>query len=1647
MGNTIAHLNSTQKDNGCSKFKIEMPPTYQEVLQRLKNSPMTESLLESLFKECCFMSVNSFFDKYPSNSTLKCQFQAKNQSEWFFRCHTCSLVENSCYCSECFFNGNHIELNHEFLIFESKKSAVCDCGNAESFKSFCTKHANANKPIERTIPQFVKRDLHIFFRYIFTYLLNKVSSALYDGSDKTQNEKDIKVVVEWLILLATESSILIDVISQEISSQGLDTAATAAANAQSSIEKQMSLYNPLPLPFSESDRDRMSSLSESRHFLVYVFKDTVLLDIFLDLLTLLLDNHRHFKIVFFEEYLKNYVDIFMPRDHDSSQIMTLIGCNYNHTNSVLVPFATGFSRFNYLDLILRTHKSYMPILEPFYKVESVISKEVMLQSDMGVFENLCREEKVVNYLLDHPEILNQLYDVGLALHKFISNNFVDPCISTTRFLLSLESRLYKSISLMIKTLNNRDNFASTTLFPSIIKEIKNIPGRDLVERCGFQLPHIDFFIKFKYNEIPIHFSLYRMLSVCVLEGKISIAQLKEALSVKDIVCMVTTILLFRVCYISYDPSADSKNKTEVDNELVTDYTLMSDLHLLQLSIDLLGPKYFLYAFFNIVTSVDTYNDTTAYNEIFALLISVLQIRPFTFPTDEQSKYHLVQAIASSKFSMDTLKTFDRILPNFNPSDSVPLLESICSNFQNVTKSLKDDLWTLYDPYYPFFALKYKNLIKSACKDKFKAYQATKNIPESFPLPPNIPSLPTDLLKINDIFDEPTLFECAFCVLLQSLHQGFVGYDNSFELEPILQMLLPKPGFVTPDFIYLVVLGIKTFKESTYPNLSQEEKDKINQQIETFFTIPDKSQEQLDHKFQGSSYSILNLIKVYNVELLVGEKSKLSLLDLLFEMWETMKKSTNLENRPSILYIFESLIDFHPSFAQHLKNRNINLIEDTEESKQDEINQKKTLAEKREKFLQQMKQQQQFFLQSNQALMEELEDDDDESVSNSNSDNEEGEEEEGEEEGAEEEEEVIDADENKVDDAQTNKEDEEEEEEKVVDEQDEKEKEEEKISPDSIKKDNEKEKIVKDIEEDKDEKDNQHKHDHHDHKHDHHHDHKHDEPQQQQHKDGPYSLNNYMDDCIVCKSGIQEGPLFSIGYIDIVSLIDQTKNQRVENILLDPSYPDAYKDFLEEFHFYEICPGSVQYLPRNDDLPSLFAFFLFHRSASTYVTSCHHNIHKKCLYDFNANPSAGFNCPLCSTPSNLVIPIGQRKDPIVSAQDRNDFYLNLCKFDFFLFMTTPEKSMVIERYLWKFVLQNIETLEIKSRVTNMYNPTPETAPYYLMKQTEFNKELMTSKKVYDVIMACNVQPGTQLPTSDPLLMMMDPFIVATYTTYLTNSSLLTNILAGIAVHLFTCMMTYFMNENPSSCVPMSKPELKAKIEQFLQQKWDPKTEDYMVNLAFPFLRKVFLLQCFVSPPPAEVSLDLFSNFDWVLLQLFNTTDFELMFKSQNYLVLLDIYCETKFTPKGCKFEAPFVYPPPMPFNHMPKFVDIPEKFVDFMRKIGGHCDTCHSLLKAVCLFCGDKFCITDNCKGSSYIHSYRCPNTPFGLFLEFDKPALIVLKEVHGKTCATSVYDIYFKPNGETSPLPDSTLRLSKERLKSVYKNWMNCSNARNFENK
>ncbi|KAF2072705.1 hypothetical protein CYY_005985 [Polysphondylium violaceum] len=1624
MGNTITHLNTNQSDNGCSKFKIEMPPTYQEVLQRLKNTAMTEDLLENLFKECCFMSVDSFFDKYPSNSTLKCQFQSKNQSEWFFRCNTCSLAENSCYCADCFFNGNHIELNHEFLIFESKKSAVCDCGNSEAFKSFCTKHVNANKPVERVIPQFVKRDLHIFFRYIFTYLLNIVSSALYDGSDKAQNEKDIKVVVEWLILLATESSILIDVISQEISSQGLDSAANAAATT---TDNQMSLYNPLPLPFVE-DRNRMSSLSETKHFLVYVFKDIALLDIFLDLLTLLLDNHRHFKIVFFEEYLKNYVDIFMPRDHDSSQIMTLIGSNYNHSNSVLVPFATGFSRFNYLDLILRTHKVYMPILEPFYKVESVISKEVMLQSDMAVFENLCKEEKVATYLLDHPEIFNQVYEVALALHKFISNNFVDPCISTTRFLLSLEGRLYKSITLMIKTLNNRDNFAQTTILPSIIKEIKKIPSRELVERCGFQLPHIDFFIKFKYNEIPIHFSLYRMLSVCMLEGKIDVAELKTRLSTVDVVNMVTTILLFRICYISYDPSADSKNKTEVDNELVTDYSLMCDLHLLQLSVDLLGPKYFLYAFFNIVTSVDTYNDTTAYNEIFALLISVLQIRPFTFPTEEQSKFHLIQSIASSKFSMDTLKTFDRILPHFNPPDEIPMIESLCSNFQNITKSLKDDLWDLYDPYYPFFALKYKNLIKSACKEKFKAYQATKNIPESFPLPPNIPPLAKNLEKVNQIFDESTLFECAFCILLQTLHHGFVGYDNSFELEPILQMLLPKPSFVTADFIYLVVLGIKTFKQVTYPNLSQQDKDFINQSIEAFFALPDKSQEQLEYKFEHT-YSILNLIKVYNVELVVGEKSKLSLLDLFFEMWETMKKSTNLENRPSILFIFESLIDFHPSFAQHLKNRNINLIEDTEESKQDEINQKKSLAEKREKFLLQMKQQQQFFLQSNQALMEELEEDDEKDENN-------GEEDEKEEEKVEEEKENEDV-EKENEEVEKENEEVEKEEDKLENEQ-----ETNNVDDAEINKEEQLEKKEEPIKVDvvKDET--------HDHHHDHHQHKKAEiEPESEEEKEELlYSLNNYMDDCIVCKSGQQEGPLFSIGYIDIVSLIDQTKNQRVESILLDPNVPDAYKDFLEEFHFYEICPSSVQYLPSRDDLPSLFAFFLFHRSASTYITSCHHNIHKKCLYDFNATPYAGFNCPLCSTPSNIVIPIGPRKDPIVAAQDRNDFYLNLCKFDFFLFMTTPEKSMVIERYMWKFVIQNIETLEIKTRKTTMYNSSASDAPYYLMKQSEFNKELMTSKKVYDVIMACNVSPGNFLPTSDPLIMMMDPFIVATYTTYLTNSGLLTNITSGIVLHFFSCLLTFFMHENPTTCMPMSKETLTTLINTFVNTPWDNRIEAFLINLALPFLRKVVLLHFLVSPPPKEFTLEQFSDMDFITRLLF-TSPFEKVFKSQDYLSLLDVYCETKFTPKGCKFEAPFVYPPPMPFNHMPRFIDIPEKFVDFMRQIGGHCETCHSLLKACCLFCGDKFCTTDNCKGSSYIHSYRCPNTPFGLFLEFDKPALVVLKEVHGKTCSTSVYDIYFKPNGEISPIPDSTLRLSKEKLKNVYKNWMNCSNSRKFENK
>ncbi|EFA81155.1 RING zinc finger-containing protein [Heterostelium album PN500] len=1544
MGNTASLVkNNESNEDGRSEVPVEAKevPTFKMVLDELKDKTVTNDHLEYLFKKCCFMEVENFFDKYPSDDTLKCQYETRSKPAWFFICNSCTTLENSCICPSCFFNGPHIEQKHKFSIYEST-SAVCDCGNAESVKpsGFCVDHRNVDEANQvkqcRMVQPTVQKDLHLFFRYLFAYLQRVTTMP----SDFEANKPNIEVIIEWLSFLASRSSILIHIISEETSSRTLDPS-------------NFNLNNPTPLPFPTTENHSI----ESHHFLPYIFRRPHLLNYFLDLLTLLIDNHRLFKIIFFEEYLKNYVDIFTPRDPVSTEMMLLIGSFYMETKSILIPFSTGYSsNNNYMELLLQTHKTYMPILEPFYKSDKPIEREVMLQSDFTSFPKLIKNKEVALYFMNDKKIFKLFFEFALALHNFISPQFVDPTITTTCFLVSLEHRLMQSTKNIISTLHD-DPTVPKKIITETIAQLKKLVYPQLYLRNELLLPHQDFFQKFKYSEIPVHFPLYRMLATAILEGNYNMVHELADFGVEEVVNMVNTILLFRVCYISYDPSFDPKESLmnlRQSTEFFTDITMMNDLFALQMGLMSLGPRHFIHAFFNVITSVDVYNTSSAFNELFALLISSFQVRGTINPTDAEIRHHLIQVISAGFFVFD----------NFNlgfifkdvPKEKIEEIVNQVSVKKDKVRELKDEYWKDIDLYYPFLSLKFKTFLKSKTIMNYGNYQKRAKLPDEFPAPPKLTPLHPEFVKVDNIYNEPTLFEVIFTVILDFLEHDYVSYDDAFDLQTVIRLLLKKTDIVVNDFLYMLCLGINSFKEAM-ETMDKPTLDYLHETINAFFAAEDKTQVKFERNF-----SVLNLIKTYNVEVTVGVKKPLSLLDLLCNIWVSTKQSLNLEKKTLLKHVFQFLNQFNANFKDFFEKAGIDFNQN--QLSAEEINQKKAVSERAKKISERMKQQQQSFLND-------LEKEDTDSNNNNNSP-------------------LPTSPSLAIPGASSSGD----------------------VTPDvanspspavpspTLPPPNRFKEIVEGEE------------------------HNHEEV-------------NHDESCIVCQTGKEQELLYSIGYIDITSTVQLHNKLEVEKYIADPTLPDDYVTFLEEYFFSEINPGSLPYLPSKDDDPTLFACFLFYRSASTYITSCSHNIHQTCLRKLFPNFEEGFSCPLCSLSSNIIIPLSV-DNTIESLEARKLFFTSLCRFDFFLF--NKENVTVIERYLWKFVLQNAETLELKSRKTSYYS----NEPYFLMKQVEFNKELATLKRLFNVVMACNVPttPENRLPLENNYIFLMDPFIASTYQVFLSNCDPFNCIVNGYIYYVFSIILVHFMRTRPDEI--LNKKNLKEFIAELKSTTMSNELIEQFNDQIHPYLRKMYLFREFYIPDnKSEISLEDFSDFNKIRDYL-GVKPIDKFMAAMDFTPLIDHYVTLQSTPKGSKFVG--VFPPPSSFKRLPKFINLPEKYIDFLTNSleYGHCDNCKSLKKTVCMFCSLGFCATENCKGSAYIHSYRCPNTPLGMFMGVDNPLVKVLKEEHGKTTNFFPFGIYLSPDGVASLTPDCSLTLSQKKLKSLYKHWMNSNNSRKF---
>ncbi|KAK5578573.1 hypothetical protein RB653_008245 [Dictyostelium firmibasis] len=1539
-----------------TSFQVTKTPSFEEFKKILKDDGISDETIEDLFEKMTLMPLDSFLEKYPSKDSSKCQ-HIPTKPEWFYSCKNCCNEANY-YCRPCFFDGKHIEKGHSFTMLENSIGRVCDCGG-EGIKTegYCTKHTKSNEKIKRElmnkIPSFVKKDVHIFFRYLLQYL-QSISTLPPNKTISEELKEETILIGGWFIMISSISSSLVHMAAEEIASRVLDSPETG--------EFKLSEHKSLPYKIDlhtmsgSSGSDIQPFTSKGSNLLSFLFSNINSLHVLLPLVIIFYDNHQNFKLVVIEEFLKNYTNLFKTRDSISTDIsikMSTLYCG----NNLISKFCTDYSKHNYLELVLRAHKNYyVPLLLPFYQTSNPedIKKEVMLQTDLENFPKLMKVLHVAKYFAADEEKLDLFFELAGSYHQFTTLEYIDPSISTCKFLLNTEHYLVNTIRAVLTTLTedkeSKKLLESTIdiMAEKLVAKIMKLKKRKMTDRCGMMLEHADFFENFTYAEIPVHFPLFRILSAFLILSGMDPMDLKTKyyLTDVDVTEMVTTILLFRFCYVTYDVTTSTEN--------ITDISLMYDLHLLQVGLCLLGTKKFLLVFFNTLSSISHGNNSKVFVDNLSLLISTFQARATLSPNKTQVFYHLYQGAMSGLFFKVHFRSFDMILAGLTETD---ICEKYLDEFTTPGESEKQLLdptnWKYYDRYYPYFSLNYRDLIGSNCLKKYKLYKESLGLPSNLnPLPPQLEQLPSQLSGVYSALNDQYLFQVIFIVLVAPLYPTFIGYENSIELQPVIKRLfssVPNPPIV--EFFYILTLSFKSFKEQFLSGLQDSEKLELQQSLQEYFKLD--VQGKYTFKFQSTikENAITHLLQVYNVDL--GEtngKVMLSLLDLLLKFKD--KISSHVHHTSSIDYVFDILYEFDSEiFKQFKTSISPVVVENTTTTPSPNV----------------------------EDSLKELT--------------------------------IKDGD-------------------------------------DEAKKDEVKVDVKVDVKVEEEEKETT-------------------------------TTEVPTKNCVICEKGEETGRLHSMAYIDLSSVVFQNSSQNSFYYAKDTKsdYDPRYQEFIETFFLTDIKPGSVQFVPYKDDPAAFFACYLFQRCPSTYISSCGHNVHKKCLDMYNrVNPPPAnslfnntYKCAKvgCGRECDILIPLGKPDQSIDYKSSTNELFSTMCYFDFLALME-KENRYSIDKYLWKFVLQNIETLELKSRLTTLYNESEDDPEYYLMSEEEFQNELLTTSRLFNVVMTADVEPEPVLPIYDESTFFIDPFTSSSYSVFLAPTEHPVELLfKGLASYLFNVFLHYCIKEDIVPRESVDNPIIASKLileeynDLFFDDKGELKELDDELYLEFenqihPYLRKLLIFnnlyksESLKSPTTFDISLDLLSNFGECLKLLVKCDSLEVLFTkfvSKDYLELsLGFFMKKKKVSANISHipQLYCTYPPPQQYDTLPQFFEMETSFATALEEntLAGNCVTCKKVSKMICLVCGAGICPTSTCKSGPITHLYSCESAPIGYYQQVSSPSLYVYLTKHSVFTRSFSTSVYLDKDGKKPfDLSDCNLTLSKNELKKLYINWMNHTNS------
>ncbi|EGG13786.1 hypothetical protein DFA_11547 [Cavenderia fasciculata] len=934
------------------------------------------------------------------------------EKTWFFRCKDCEITQTSCICLDCFKNGNHIHEGHSFMPEQSNQGGCCDCGNSDSWKpeGFCSSHFLPEKPIHPSdlIDPELKKKFHLFLRVVLSVLVDIINKDRSSSSTTTispfsslrnSDYPRITFIVTWLEDLASNSYPVSHILTEEFAQRELD-------------QTTFSLHEPTPLPYisppptednnnnNQKDSDQVylahkSQISPLISVLSAIEKSEHILQATKTLLVTMMGN-KLFKVVFCNEFLSYYERFALSPSSNMRIIVSSISCQMFEIPSIVQSFSTGYSTHN---LILKIIDVFAKLIEhgSTYDFDLPTNREeyeqYLVSQDFYYISGYFKYEKISKFVYENEIVFSKIFSLCRGIQGItpIKRQLTEalpyelPVISN---LIGLENQNINCFNNFLQSIHKL-KYPSSKFLKLLIS---NIPSNEEII-----FPPFENINQYKYpvsdifngvTSISIHQPFARLfgnycLNALHFSPDYSLEAVKALLPLDKLLYIFNSILSINVLMFQNNACLWEKNLNV--NEFKSYYTwsfMVIDIFTMQYISIILGPNYFLNLLINSFTSnfksIET--NKTVIPDLFKLIIQILQNRSSPIFGLPEARYHLVQAVISNYKSHSALMNYRREFTNLDSLED--LIEEITEQgTENKKLLLKEKNWERYDHYYPYHFCE-RDAFADLSLNHYHEHLKKKKDPleDTYPLPPVLEPLHPNLAAVNDIFDEPLLYNIMFLYLLKFVRPTSMLTDSfqmlTFLDNPCFSSDQKQMENLTNHILYLLVLGIRTFIDTIIPNLNQNDLDSLKSKIHILI-----NNNQNNHNNNQNNNStidnkmILLIFKRYNVIGENGEKTQICILDLVLNLFEIMQNTGKYAEKKSLISkLLTMLGDFDKNLLDHFHTK-VNMDDFVKAQGEREFEAKKKEAMLRQKAIREKMMQQQIqFLQQNGGDDDEMSED-------------------------------------------------------------------------------------------------------------------------------------------------------------------------------------------------------------------------------------------------------------------------------------------------------------------------------------------------------------------------------------------------------------------------------------------------------------------------------------------------------------------------------------------------------------------------------------------------------------------------------------------------------------------------------------------------